>query len=231
MKEIQIPQTTIVTKYKAFDGSEWDTAEDALAQENKCCEDIFARMHGASYPEEEIRRLPFPGEHMLDIYKDFSTDVYEALIPDANPLDWSKIDTPPLAQINYEADIDQLLLDHTAEELLDLMTPILEKYHLHKIYFYVLSDIPRGIEAAKIRNNWFDTLKATKDVHDINRVLQWSFADQDLYRLAKIHKAGKFRKKIENMLTDANFHEESGDFASKCYEKYLAMEKEVERKE
>lgn len=228
MKPIQLTQTAVVTKYQAFDGTTYDTAEGALAHETAYCDALYEKMHGAAYPKEEIRRLPFPGEHMISIYKDFSSDVYEKLIPDASELDWSKIDTPPIAQINYEMDVDHLLLDHSAEELLKLMEPILEKYHLHKIYFYVLSDIPRGIEAAKIRNNWSDALKNTKDVSDINSVLQWSFTDRDISTLAKLHKSGKFRKKIEDMLEGANFHQESGDFSTHDYEQYLTEEPKEE---
>jgi len=222
MKPIQLTQTAVVTKYQAFDGTTWDTAEQALAHETAYCDALYEKMHGASYPENEIRHLPFPADDMINIYKDFSHEIYDVLVPGVPDLDWDKINTPVLAQINYEADMNSLLTEHSAEELFKLMIPILDKYKLHKVYFYVLSDIPRGVEAAKIRNDWETALRNTKDVHDINRTLQWSFSDKDIAVLARLHKSNKFRKKIEDMLTDANYHEESGEFADKNYDDYLA---------
>ena len=51
--------------------------------------------------------------------------------------------------------------------------------------------------------------------------LDWSFSKRDLTELAKLHKANKCRKKIEDLLTDCNFHYESAKFHNKDYTEFL----------
>lgn len=224
MKAIETTRTEVVTKYRAFDGTDWDTPDEALSHEQKYCDDLYDKMHGASYPKNEIKHLPFPADEMIGIYKDFSHEIFDTLLPGTSDPDWSKISFSAIAQISYEMDMSLLLVDHSAEELFNLMVPILEKHGLHKIYFYVIADIPRGIKAAKIRNDWAAALRNTKDIHDITWALQWSFTNKDIITLAQLHKSNKFRRKIEDILTDANFHQEAGDFMNRKYDDYLAKE-------
>ena len=64
-------------------------------------------------------------------------------------------------------------------------------------------------------------LKSVKRGSELSGPLDWSFSKRDLTELAKLHKANKCRKKIEDLLTDCNFHYESAKFHNKDYTEFL----------
>jgi hypothetical protein len=73
-----------------------------------------------------------------------------------------------------------------------------------------------------VRRDFLSALKSVKDGSDLSSILNYRFSDDDLKHLAKLHKANKCRKKIEDLLTDCNFHSECSDFYRKNYAPYLA---------
>lgn len=215
------PVKRTYTAYQSLDGSIHDTEDAALKQDNLYLDEKYRHLEeDAICSAEDLDYLPWPNEQMQDIYQDFCTDVYEKLIPDAEPISY-EIDNPVLAQLSYESDLRHLLLSFELDEIKALMEPILAKYGLHKIYMYRLCDIPSAIKSVEIRKDWEKAIRNTKDMTDVNSILRWSFCKNDIKELAKLHKAGKFRKKIENLLTGANFHQESGDFHDHKYDDYL----------
>lgn len=74
---------------------------------------------------------------------------------------------------------------------------------------------------ATIRKDFATALKKVKNGAALSGVLGWSFSDDDLKNLAKLHKANKFRKKIEELLTDCNFHYECDLMSSGNYSEWL----------
>ena len=76
-----------------------------------------------------------------------------------------------------------------------------------------------------IRRDFASALRNVKEGRKLAPDLGWSFYDRDIVELAKLHKAGKFRKKIEDLLEDCNFHYECGLLAAKEYDELLSMEK------
>lgn len=61
-------------------------------------------------------------------------------------------------------------------------------------------------ENLAIRADFASALSQIEDGASLAGKLGWGFSDKDLRQLAKLHKENRFRKKIEEMLTDANFH-------------------------
>lgn len=75
--------------------------------------------------------------------------------------------------------------------------------------------------SAGIRKDWGEALRFVKRGELLSRAIGYGFTRDDIATLAKLHKANRFRKKIEALLTDCNFHTESADFAAGRYDKYI----------
>ena len=72
-----------------------------------------------------------------------------------------------------------------------------------------------------IRSNFAEYLAKVKNGTELSYPLGFAFSERDISELAKLHKSNKFRKKIEDLLTDCNFHTECSDFENKNYSKYI----------
>lgn len=81
--------------------------------------------------------------------------------------------------------------------------------------------IDKAYRAAEIRGNWEKALESVKRGTALSGQIDYGFGKRDISELAKLHKAGKFRQKIEDLLEDCNFHTECGDFGSGIYDKYI----------
>ena len=70
---------------------------------------------------------------------------------------------------------------------------------------------------AAIRTDWASALKKAKKGSDLSSDIGFGFSKFDLIKLAKLHKANKFRKKIEDLLSDCNYHSECGEWSEGVY--------------
>ena len=70
----------------------------------------------------------------------------------------------------------------------------------------------------EIRLNWRESLENVKKGWELSGGIGYAFCQQDLLILLGFHKAGLFREKIEELLTDCNFHTESGLLNNEDYE-------------
>lgn len=68
-----------------------------------------------------------------------------------------------------------------------------------------------------IRENWDEVLSSDIEYSDIAHGIGWGFTHEDLQELMELHKAGKHREKIEDLLTDCNFHTECADWSEGNY--------------
>lgn len=68
-----------------------------------------------------------------------------------------------------------------------------------------------------IRENWEEVLSSNIDYSDIAHGIGWGFTDEDLHTLMQLHKDGKYREKIEDLLTDCNFHSECAAWSEGDY--------------
>jgi len=104
-------------------------------------------------------------------------------------------------------------------------TSIHEKYPGLRVDYYVnchdssfdVEDLPDPMTEGKIRADWESAL-ATMDYYEISEAIEWGFYPEDLRKLMQLHRAGERRNKIEDLLTDCNFHSfcaclSDGDYA------------------
>lgn len=84
-----------------------------------------------------------------------------------------------------------------------------------------MDDVIRG---AKIRRDFDSALSEAEYGRKLSGPLFWGFSKRDIYRLAKLHKKGKHREKIEDLLEDCNFHYECGRFSSGEYDEFFTDE-------
>lgn len=68
-----------------------------------------------------------------------------------------------------------------------------------------------------IRQNWEKMLESPVGYEYIARKIGWGFTYEDLRELMELHNAGKYREKIEDLLTDCNFHTECADWSEGNY--------------
>ena len=115
------------------------------------------------------------------------------------------------SSLSESADIDK-----TFDEICE----ILKESPLYSDINEVIS-LQTAYRRAKIRSDFATALRNVKNGSALSGVLGWSFSDKDLIALAKLHKSNKFRKKIEDLLTDCNFHYECSLMSSKDYSKWL----------
>ena len=85
-------------------------------------------------------------------------------------------------------------------------------------------DIEELQKKAEIRRDFDSALRSVKHGTELSRLLDWSFREEDITELARLHKEGKHRKKIEDLLTDCNFHYECGQLCAGEYEEFLKEE-------
>ena len=80
------------------------------------------------------------------------------------------------------------------------------------------------LEEANIRRDYAAALSKVRRGSDLSPKLEWSFGAEDLQKLAILHQKNKYRVKIEDLLTDCNFHYECSKFTSHDYEEVLQTE-------
>lgn len=98
-----------------------------------------------------------------------------------------------------------------------------EKYPFLRVNYYVdcgcssfdVDDLPRMAED-EIREDWEKALNSMS-YSDIAKEIRWGFFDEDLRELMRLHQANVQREKIEDLLDDCNFHEESGNWSEGNY--------------
>lgn len=106
------------------------------------------------------------------------------------------------------------------DETFDEIREILQESPLYNDINEVIS-LHTAYRRAEIRQDFATALRSVKKGADLSGTLGWSFSDEDFKNLAKLHKSNKFRKKIEDLLTDCNFHYECELMSSKDYSKWL----------
>ena len=85
-------------------------------------------------------------------------------------------------------------------------------------------NVPSARKSSEIRRDWGKALSSVKNGCELSGPIDYGFSEDDICALARLHKQNRFRKKIEDLLEDCNFHTECTDFASGKYDKYLAEE-------
>ncbi len=87
-------------------------------------------------------------------------------------------------------------------------------------------DFEKCVREAEIRLDFASALRSVKNGTDLSYPLGWGFGKDDLMALMALHKSNKFRRKIEDLLEDCNFHTECGLLSEKRYEEFERFVKE-----
>lgn len=90
------------------------------------------------------------------------------------------------------------------------------------------NDAMEYIKEKNIRKDFRKAINSVNRGESLSSKLHYSFSPLDIYNLAMIHKNGtdKQREKIEELLTDCNFHSECGDLSKGRYDIYIPDEKQ-----
>ena len=94
---------------------------------------------------------------------------------------------------------------------------MMERYGVH-------INIEEAIEGANIRLDFDRALTGVQSGTELSSPLSYALGCRDLAELAKLHKAGKHRDKIIDLLEDCNFHPECKDFINGKYSGYIKEE-------
>ena len=114
-----------------------------------------------------------------------------------------------------------VLCSPSKPSLEDLMAEILETEYGRRILDMI--SLPKIEQEITVRGDWAGALRKAAHGSDLSASLLYGLGEYDLKMLAILHRAGRFCKKIEELLTDCNFHKECGDFMNKRYAEYLAV--------
>lgn len=149
--------------------------------------------------------------------------VWKHFYPDWQPDDETLTISDDNCFMYFEADIKCIFRDNDIDKAKEY---IFEQLHLQssapvEVYIKEYLHMDKCIDDAMIRKDFAAALKSVKHGDDLSGRLDWSFSPKDISELAKLHKAGKFRKKIEDLLTDCNFHSECSMMAAKQYDELI----------
>lgn len=89
------------------------------------------------------------------------------------------------------------------------------------------------VKEANIRKDWkaaLDEYTPPKNIVKLSKEIQWALSDTDIKSLAALHKKGGkiIKEKIENLLTNCNYHSECDDFVSGNYDKWIASKNKTD---
>lgn len=116
-----------------------------------------------------------------------------------------------IAHILREDNIDDFKAEEWIRELIN-SSPMAKSILEHCI------SIDKAAADANIRRDFYSALKKVKHGSELSWKLGYGLSKRDLKELAKLHKSNKCRRKIEELLTDCNFHSEVGLLSNKQYE-------------
>ncbi len=122
----------------------------------------------------------------------------------------NEVDNQPRLDMWLEADVSGCLRISKLEDI-QLIRGIVDGLNI---------DFDKCVEDAAIRLDFASAFKAVKKGTDLSHKLSWSFNTEDLLNLMELHKKNKFRRKIEDLLEDCNFHSECGMLNEKRYDEF-----------
>ena len=136
---------------------------------------------------------------MCNIYKVFSKEFY-----DTEDIEFAKGN--PI--IHMAADVESVLVkaEDTEATGARIYSTAVKTGANTEILLEVEKMIDKGKKSASIRHDWPAAFRKVRNGRELSGVIDWAFYKDDLRTFLKLHKANRFRKKIEDLLTDCNYH-------------------------
>lgn len=178
--------------------------------------DTYKRLDKA-YEEDRVESE----QRRMQQYKNTIYKLWEIYWPEEDNSGYEKLQDLDILQLNMrlESDIKSCLKKTK-----------LSPKHIESIREIVADGCPDNpnidfdacVEDVRIRLDFASALRKVKNGTELSHKLGWGFAKKDLLNLMELHKKNKFRKKIEDLLEDCNFHSECSLLCSKDYEGFVA---------
>ena len=136
---------------------------------------------------------------MRNVYKVFSKEFFNT-----EDIDFAKGN--PI--IHMEADVDFSLVEAEDVEATGarIYSTAIKAGANSEVLSEVEKMIDKGKKSAEIRHDWPAAFRRVKKGYELSSAIGWGFYKDDLRIFLKLHKANRFRKKIEDLLTDCNYH-------------------------
>lgn len=136
---------------------------------------------------------------MCNVYKAFSKEFFNT-----EDIDFAKGN--PI--IHMEADVDFVLVEAEDTEATGarIYSTAVKTGANTEVLSEVEKMIDKGKKSAEIRHDWPAAFRRVKRGYDLSGAVGWGFYKDDLRVFLELHKANKFRKKIEDLLEDCNYH-------------------------
>lgn len=167
--------------------------------------------------EEELKQKELQKWHKR--FKDAYVEFCRIYFPNDNDF-IDKIQNLAHYQVKmwFENDLKYAGLTHPLDEIKEFVYICLpnDKEEIDKTFNW--NEIAKDIE---IRNDFATALKKCKRGTDLSHLLGYGFSKRDISNLAKLHKSNKYRKKIEDLLEDCNFHYECNEFMQGNYAEFI----------
>lgn len=192
--------------YVANDGTRFKNEKECMEHE------VLILNQEQNMFQEEIIRLD---NEIWNYFRPNDTEVISEEAIKNNYMLWLKGDI--VAILAYDPFIET---EEERNKVLTKIREIIDKSDLKdKVYRNLCFD--NILKEVEIRTDYESALRKVKRGTELSHLLGYGLGRVDLYLLAELHKKNKFRKKIEDLLTDCNFHSECSDFSSGKYEEYL----------
>ena len=101
---------------------------------------------------------------------------------------------------------------------------VIKKSPYADVIFNKFIQMDELMDEVEIRKDFSAALKTVKVGRDLAPRIGYAFSAVDIRNLALLHKANKYRKKIESLLEACNFHYENGKFDRGEYEEFLQVD-------
>ena len=135
-----------------------------------------------------------------------------------NSIDLDDVDTI-IDTLKY--DFDLILKNKTKKERIKIVNEI--KDFFKDVFVLTDKDFETALNRLEISDNWEKSLR-TYSTSDLSHKLKYGFTKEEIKELATLHKETTkkiVKNRIEDLLTNCNFHSESGILADKDYNKIL----------
>ena len=154
---------------------------------------------------------------VLQAIKELDQKIWKKYHPDYNGENEPSLQ---LAPTWLKTDVISVLMDFPESEG-DVLSMIQKSAYADEIFkkYLAMEEVRRQIA---VRNDFKAAFSSVKHGWELSSDLDYSMSKKDLSNLAKLHKAGKCRRKIEELLTDCNFHSECGAFCKHDYDEFLS---------
>ncbi len=122
-----------------------------------------------------------------------------------------------------KSDMEDILTnaDSVADRHAELYRLIIDSASTEDNRKNIIRILDNSLYTAEVRRNWPAAFQSVKEGHLLSPKIDYGFLRSDLETLVGLHKKNKFRKKIEDLLEDCNFHELCGLLSTKQYEEAL----------